>query len=382
MKLITKITFIVAVLFSMATVAEPYPTPKFNQSGYPRWGYVNTEGLFVIDSEFDDAKPFGANGFAKVRLGQKSGYINTTGNFVIQPLQYDDIGDLKENTLTRFRDAPIPNGRYGFLNFKGEVVIPAKFWWASLIFPEDDLCLVKQGGKAGYINKNSEYVIPLQFDDASDFTQNGLAAVKLEKKWGYIDKKSSLVIPAKYDAASNFSDSGLAIVKFGDKFGLINAKGDWVVQPKFDWVQQFDANSGLALVSKGNKIGMINQKGDYFVEPKFGRILGFVNGFALVTQDSKWGYIDSQGKVVIKPQFDSAKDFDANGHAKVLPNFPKDHIEFSKFGLINTKGEWVIQPGQYEHIGNFGSDGLAPAQRGKEYGYVNSKGEFSSRRAQ
>jgi hypothetical protein len=40
--------------------------------------------------------------------------------------------------------------------------------------------------KYGYINEKGEEVIPPRFDDAQPFAANGLAAVRVKGKWGYI----------------------------------------------------------------------------------------------------------------------------------------------------------------------------------------------------
>ncbi|MDR2678148.1 MAG: WG repeat-containing protein [Zoogloeaceae bacterium] len=41
-------------------------------------------------------------------------------------------------------------------------------------------------GKWGYINARGEEVIPLRFVKAKDFSANGLAAVRVRGKYGYI----------------------------------------------------------------------------------------------------------------------------------------------------------------------------------------------------
>ncbi|MDR1889686.1 MAG: WG repeat-containing protein [Zoogloeaceae bacterium] len=40
--------------------------------------------------------------------------------------------------------------------------------------------------KYGYINEKGEAVIPPRFDDAWNFDANGLASVRVEDTWGYI----------------------------------------------------------------------------------------------------------------------------------------------------------------------------------------------------
>jgi hypothetical protein len=73
--------------------------------------------------------------------------------------------------------------------------------------------------KVGYIDKASNVVIPPQFDNIYNFSED-LAAVKKGEKWGYINKSGKLVIKPQFDSALPFSQ-GLAKVKIGNKYGYI-----------------------------------------------------------------------------------------------------------------------------------------------------------------
>ena len=74
---------------------------------------------------------------------------------------------------------------------------------------------IYQDGKWGYINTSGELVIPLQFELARPFSE-GLAAVKQDGKWGFIDQTGKVMISPQYDYVLNFQD-GLAVV--GDQDG-------------------------------------------------------------------------------------------------------------------------------------------------------------------
>jgi hypothetical protein len=55
---------------------------------------------------------------------------------------------------------------------------------------EDDLGLVKKGDKYGYIKKNGDIVIPIQFDDATHFNKESRALVMVNGSYTYINKLS------------------------------------------------------------------------------------------------------------------------------------------------------------------------------------------------
>lgn len=82
----------------------------------------------------------------------------------------------------------------GFLNTKGEVVIPARFDFAQYF--TEGLCAVRQNNKWGYINKQGKIVIPFQFDYALPF-RKGYAKVQLQKDFFIIDKNGKIVLNSK-----------------------------------------------------------------------------------------------------------------------------------------------------------------------------------------
>jgi len=62
----------------------------------------------------------------------------------------------------------------------------------------DGLLLSNKQGKYGYINKKGEVVISPQFEDACSFS-DGAAAVLKDGKWGYIDTSGNFIIPPRFD---------------------------------------------------------------------------------------------------------------------------------------------------------------------------------------
>ncbi|ECR3642583.1 WG repeat-containing protein, partial [Campylobacter coli] len=61
----------------------------------------------------------------------------------------------------------------------------------------------------------------------------GLAGVKLNGKWGFIDKNGEFAIKPNFDDAWYFRE-GLAKVGLNGKYGLIDKSGKIVIEPIFD----------------------------------------------------------------------------------------------------------------------------------------------------
>jgi hypothetical protein len=87
---------------------------------------------------------------------------------------------------------------------------------------------VQENGKYGFIDEQGQMVIPARFDDAQNFAANGLALVQENGKYGYINPKGEMVIPARFDGAMSFADYGLAPTRENGKIAYIDKTGQKV----------------------------------------------------------------------------------------------------------------------------------------------------------
>jgi hypothetical protein len=118
---------------------------------------------------------------AAVKLNDKWGYINTSGQFIIEP-QFGDAKDFADNGLASVKNLNAHYGQYGYINASGQFFIQPQFDYAGN-FGESGLAMVVLNNKYGYIN-TMKFIVEPQFQDAKDFSDNDLAAVKLNDKWG------------------------------------------------------------------------------------------------------------------------------------------------------------------------------------------------------
>ena len=300
------------------------------------------------------------------------------------------------------------NGKFGYINKKGEVVLPCEYDDADDF--SEGLAKVKVKDSYGYIDNTGEIIINCIFDNkAGDFSE-GFARVRVKGKYGFINKSGQVVIPCKYDDAGSFSD-GLARIKKG-LFGYINTMGDIVIPCKYEdardfheglsWVRDYDDDDDydycIYIDKDGNEVftdayacsddepndfsegliavyieddeflGCVNQDGERVLEidtDEFCSIGEFHEGLALVTDEyDEYGYIDKKGRLVIKCKYDDAEPF-CDGLACVQEN--------GKWGFIDKSGKKVI-PCKYEKAENF-HNGLARVIKNKgKTGYVDKTG--------
>lgn len=110
---------------------------------------------------------------------------------------------------------------------------------------------VKENGKFGFINKDGEYVIEPQWDDAEGSARENLLAVCRDKKWGLLDVAQNfgaLIAPTEWDALTRFCGSNVISAGWLDTYelylpigvcrnglwGFINNRGNIVIEPQFD----------------------------------------------------------------------------------------------------------------------------------------------------
>ncbi|MFZ2890092.1 WG repeat-containing protein [Sulfuricurvum sp.] len=217
---------------------------------------------------------------------------------------------LTTSAFAKLKDFKGDNGKFGYKDESGVVVIPLKYDYAKRFFSDNGLAPVKLNGKWGYINAKDEVVVPLKYDNANRFSDNGLTGVELNGKHGYINAKGEEVIPLKYDDTYGFYDNGLAPVRLNGKWGCINAKDEVVVLLKYDDAWSFSDN-GLAPVKLNGKWGTVDKSGKEIIKPKYDKIL-FSNGagvWTYVELNGKHGILDSyNGSTIMPIKYSSADD--------------------------------------------------------------------------
>ena len=189
--------------FDGLAVVKNFGTSEFSL-GYS--GYIDRFGKIQIDLVWDDALSF-SEGLAAVKKDGKWGYINQTGDVVI-PLQFHSADYFSnERALIGFAD-----GTYGYITPTGELI--SSGWRTSQAFSEGFAAVLSLDGKCGFIDIEGNVVVQPTYSHAMPFNE-GLAAVRIDNRnYGYIDCNGNVVLDFKYNSATSFID-GYAKVRFG-----------------------------------------------------------------------------------------------------------------------------------------------------------------------
>jgi hypothetical protein len=162
----------------------------------------------------------------------------------------------------------------------------------------------------------------------------------LEFEGSSVQDNIKAVLKYVYDECWGFSE-GFAAVRKGDYWGFVSLSLNEVVEPVYLAVES--VNEGFASYKEGAKYGFLAMTGcayPYKWAPAvYDSVHSFKNGMAVVQKDGLYGYVskEKQGVETIECKFDFAYDFKLEyPHAVVKYN--------GKFGMINKKGEFVVEP--------------------------------------
>jgi hypothetical protein len=268
---------------------------------------------------YADISPF-HEGVASVRAKEYNftcGFVDTEGNMVIEPyLQYM----LNDYYYFRNGFAAISTGKYGYIDKKGKLTIYSKNneWWPISPFSEGFAFIkyisgVRNGNvhlidEKGVIQSkepltNNRLWIPCQ-----PFS-NGLAALQKNGLWGFIDHSGAFVIEPEYENVRPFSEGYAAVQTLDKQSGYIDTKGNWVVNASYE--QAYPFSDGLAPVRLEDSWGYVNASGEVVIKAIYAKAGHFSEGVAPAAfpekfSQEKWGLIDKKGNWVVEPRYDNA----------------------------------------------------------------------------
>lgn len=232
-----------------------------------KFGYVDTLGQEVIPLIYDDARNF-SNGYAVVgkmdSKGMRYGLIDRTGSLVI-PCEWSRIQDMSEGIALSQKGISIDR-TYFLIDTLGSVK-PSEYDYCrsfsngyavvgkgvfeldapdSLKHRKDLSFLDYFVGKHGYITPDGTLAIPLHYDDARDFSPDGLAAVAINgqyyPKWGFIDKKGETFVPCSYYNVADFSCDRAMVCKVVSgklAYGYLDRSGKELIPCQYDMATSF-----------------------------------------------------------------------------------------------------------------------------------------------
>lgn len=213
---------------------KTYNTNPFLQ-GYALIHDISDDGEYKRDAIID------MNGEFIIGFGQE--------NKINSPYDLNNPGDFYSDGRIRLIDKYY----YGFKDLHNKIVIAPQYRNAYRF--SENLAMVDDDGKCGFIDTDGIEQIPFEFEFAESFSE-GVAAVQIGNKWGCIDKTSEIIIPFEFDGLGSFHNGEIEFM-IDNKWGIMNRNMDVIVEAKYDSITPF--HEGIAKFSLNNKPGVIDR---------------------------------------------------------------------------------------------------------------------------
>ena len=290
--------FIILILINiLPSYADVAPVPII-----PTEFWINKKGMIVFPTEKQKTGNLRYNAHHDVNASYDEEtnsiiYVDETGK-VFYKINHDD-SPFPINRFSEGLVAVEKDGRYGFINTKGEMVINPQF------IPS--ICR----NHANLKNKRGDIIRIIE--SCEMYFNDGLAPVSYdEQPEVYINNdRYSAVIPDNFKVGfSTKRYSNLSHPCYGE-----------IRDGKF-YIKNNPTREERKKLRVGNlkykyKNGYIDKTGKVVIETDYKIVYPFQQGLALVqTKNGKYGYIDTTGKMVIKPKYKWASYF-YNGIARV-----------------------------------------------------------------
>ncbi len=381
-----------------------------------KYGFIDRTGNLVIPAVYDRVKhDISANmwrdGFAIVEMANKTGLIDRKGE-VILPLEYEEVSLFTSMASAKqtvdgetYYDFSVkPNGN-GILDKNGVVVEPI---YDKIVHFSNGLAAVSKNGKWGYIDTKGNIVLPFEYDKASSFSANyarvtkdnrtyiidkngneicdkietlmydtdkpleGYVAGIKDEKYGLLDESGRFILPCEFDSMEQWGIYPLIEVQKDGKYGVFDLEGKEVIKVEFERIDT-PRTEGIPVkvtVKFREKEGVMSPEGKFILNPdEFSscRVEEQVPVIIVQDQSGKYGLRHYDGSVITQCEYDQISGFEVAGYSIAK----KDDL----YGLLNSEGKWVI-PAEYERIENI-SEGLIGAKKDGKWGFLNENNEWA-----
>ena len=336
----------------------PFRTEKSNF-----WGMMDTEGNVLFEGKFMFAPGAASRGvfmvleeegkFAFYTATEEPQRINDEVYEIAKPFRYSDYTPVR---CLEARHFTIIDKQGLHVAELSDSIIDIGFFANELApFVTDST-----RPRMGYLNTRGEVVIPAQYTLATNFVCGVALAEKMIKG---IPSLSVINTQGKelytfgnewQPLATEYSDGLLPVINIRGEIGFLDTTGKLSIAPSDDWSMCFPTNpntipytfkAGHCIYCDGLYYGLMNKKGEITVTAQYLNIYPGEGGlFVAQNKRGKWGCIDSKGKEVIA--FEHA-------HGVIMPSITPHTIVMQNTGgryrLVDAKGEVISKPfAQYQ----------------------------------
>lgn len=389
------------VLIDSLTMKQ-YGTEEYQETGrtknnlvymYKDWHYglikktgemiVNpdTSKYIRIEDELDSAGNYVAILLDVKAKNKFGGYLLLNKQYKpITSRSYGFISDYENGYYLTHKYFPASNDKsyYGLVNKTGKEVLKPEYKLIRMYPKEKLIKTFTHDDKEGLYDYAGKQLLPDEYDniDEMDITEKRLIVMKKGERAGLIDRAGKIVVPLKYNNIfyMDYGKDSYYEVKLNGKIGTLNMAGKEVIPPQYTSLfPYFEEGCAFFSASKDEiNSGWIDKTGKVLlplIYKEGGVSCPGKEGLGRATiSDSSYVYVNKLGQQVFGKKFRDASGFN-NGLAYVQ--------EKDKYGFINNKGVYVVQP-EYENISQVWETDIEmyAVRKGGKWGFMDNSAKM------
>ncbi|WPP49014.1 WG repeat-containing protein [Catalinimonas niigatensis] len=332
---------ILDTIYDTLYVEEKYilAAQKLDQGTFS-WSLFNESGQQLTSYVYQDIKP-SSEGFFAAKRKNYWGYLNTKGEEVI-PCQYLSASPFRQSRAS----VDFIDGQ-GIIDTFGQWTIkPFKYRGASLNLERihDDLYVFStkahryEAAKYGLVNNEGEEI----YVSSHQLINNGHTVWERndQGKYGLINYAGARILETKYDTISALQEGTVYTFQKEGNYGIMSKQGKILVDLSNNFQELYTMSNHYLGVKIEEKFGFVDTLGRLRIANRYDSISHFKSNMAAIKLLNRWGYIDRSEHLVVQPHFEKAYPF-IDGLAIVRKE--------GKYGMVNKKGETIV-PNEYDKI--------------------------------
>jgi hypothetical protein len=324
----SSILILLGCAISLSSFAQPLALARVGKL----FGYIDQSGNMVVNPQYVNAKSF-SDSRAAVLVNKKWGFIDRSGRMVIDPI-YDAVKPFDNGIAIVAKDKV-----WRYIDDQGRDI--TNFPVSDKLYDfSEGLAIFRSGKNIGVFDTKGNIVVQAVYEEIKPY-RNGYAKAKKYGRWGYLDRNGNEVVAFDYDDLGSYT-GGATWGKKGTAFGVIS-NGNFKIVERCNAIWDF-SEDGLAYARIEQAIGFIDANGNWVIQPQFLKARDFVNGLAPVCFNKLWGYINVRGEWIVQPLYPDAEVFSKDGLAPV---------KVKQWGFIDRNGKMVIPPNYEITVGGF-----------------------------
>lgn len=331
-----------------------------------KWGYCDSAKTVIIPAQFYSAEPF-ENGKALVwDLKVKEKYlIDAKGNRISTP--YSILMPNEENDFVITDE----NGNFGLLNYQLQVLV--KPLYTGITSLHGSFIELTQDLKSGIYNvQTKKWVLPLKENNYSEHIFGpyyGLMDENMSYHSIFNAEFGKIILKDITYAYPLNEKAGLILFKEG-LCGIMDHLGNILFKTNVRLCYPANENR-IGFTADEKKYGFMNFQGKIVIEAQYDFVFNFINNRAVVSKNEKFGVIDTSGNWIIQPEYKVLNHWFNDFSENILPLNKNDSTY-----LFDSKGKIINVIPKIESLTGFENQMMCVIKELKYYAFVNENGNF------